>query len=136
LVAKSFPHATASSVEARENDFIHIEQLEVFARIGVTENERANPQRLTLSITVWPNERFEDVQDDITRTVNYSAISVATREFVGDRSDKLIETLAADFASHLLKTFPVTKVRIELRKFVLPEAQYAAVTVTRTAAAG
>src|SRR2546428_4730556 len=90
-VAKSFPHATASTVEERGKDFIHIEQLEVFAFVGVTENERARPQRLTLSITVWPTVRFEELQDDISNAVNYSAICAAAREFVNARSDKLIE---------------------------------------------
>jgi dihydroneopterin aldolase len=115
-------------------DQIHIEQLEVFGRVGVTENERAAPQRLTLSIRVWPKERFEDLRDDISRAVNYSAICAAAREFVSERSDKLIETLAADMASRLLKIFPIRAVRIELRKFVLPDAQYVSVTVTRAAA--
>ena len=118
-------------MEADPNDLIHIEQLEVFVRIGVTENERAKPQRLTLSISVWPTARFENLEDDISKAVNYSAICVAAREFVGDRSDKLIETLAAQLASHLLQTFPIRTVRIELRKFVLPDAQYASVSVTR-----
>lgn len=118
---------------ADASDSIHVEQLELFARVGVMENERARPQRLILSMTVWPNARFEDLEDDITRTVNYSALSVAAREFVGDRSVKLIETLAAQLAAHLLQIFPVRRVQVELRKFVLPDARYASVTVTRMA---
>ena len=114
-----------------DSDRIHIEQLEVFARVGVTENERANPQRLTLTITVWPTESFEQLQDDITRAVNYSAICAAACEFVRDRRDKLIETVAAHLASHLLEVFPIQKVQIELRKFVLPDAKHVSVTVTR-----
>ena len=136
LVAKSPLRATAPSVELRESDSLHIEQLEVFARVGVMEDERARTQRLTISITVWPDEAFENLQDDIARAVNYSAVSVAAREFVDERADKLIETLAAGLASHLLRAFPIRQVRIELRKFVLPDAQYASVTVTRTAHVG
>ena len=75
--------------------------------------------------------RFEELQDDISHAVNYSAVCVAAREFVRDRSDKLIETLATQLASHLLQNFPIKTVRIELRKFVLTDAQYASVTVTR-----
>ena len=33
-------------------DQIHIEQLEICARVGVPEKERATPQRLTVSITL------------------------------------------------------------------------------------
>jgi dihydroneopterin aldolase len=121
-------------VERAESDRIHIEQLEIFARVGVTENERANLQRLTLTITVWPNVKFENLEDDIIRTVNYSAICAAAREFVRDRTDKLIETVAAHLASHLLEAFSVQKVQIELRKFVLPDAKHVSVTVTRNRA--
>lgn len=114
------------------DDQVHIEQLEVFGRVGVTENERSKPQRLTLTITVWPNEAFEQLQDDITRAVNYSAICASTRDLVRARTDKLIETLAAELASHLLQTFPIRQVRIELRKFVVPDTQHVAVVVTQT----
>ncbi len=33
---------------------IHIEQLKVFARVGVPQTERARRQRLVLNITLWP----------------------------------------------------------------------------------
>jgi dihydroneopterin aldolase len=112
-------------------DQIRIEQLEVFARVGITENERANPQRLTLTITIWPNRQFGSLQDDIANTINYSAICVTARNFTETRSDKLVETLASELATELLRGFAISKVQIELRKFVLPDAQYAAVVVTR-----
>jgi dihydroneopterin aldolase len=115
-------------------DQIHIEQLEVFGRVGVTEPERAKPQRLTLSITVWPRQQFENLQDDIIQTVNYSAVSVAAAEYVREHAVKLIETLASQLAARLLKMFPLQKVEVELRKFVLPDAEHVSVTVTRTAA--
>ncbi len=117
-------------------DCIHIEQLEVFARVGVTESERHNPQRLTLSITVWPKRAFEQLEDDIGQTANYSAVSAAARELLAGRSDRLIETLAARIADHLLRSFPVRKVKIELRKFVLPQAKHVAVIAVRNADKG
>ncbi len=113
-------------------DQVHIEQLEVFGRVGVTENERANPQRLTLTITVWPRTPFDHVQDDITRAVNYSAVCASSRDFVRERSFNLIETFAAGLASHLVQNFPINQVRIELRKFVMPDAQHVSVVRTHT----
>lgn len=118
---------------APATDCIRVEQLEVFARVGVTDGERANPQRLTLSITAWPTSGFENLQDDITRAVNYSAIAVKAGEFAREHSAKLIETLAAELAAHLLQIFPIQQIEIELRKFVLPDAKYVSVTITRTA---
>lgn len=112
---------------------IHIEQLEIFARVGVPEIERATPQRLTANITLWPAHDLRELDDDVARTVNYSAVCDETKKFTAERSDKLIETLAYQLAGHLLKKFKVSKVAIELRKFVLPDAQYVAVTLSRSA---
>jgi len=117
-------------------DEIHIEQLEVFTRVGVPEEERANPQRLTVSISLWPFQQTSDLADDIERTLNYSTVAEETKNFARDHSVRLIETLAERLASHLLKSFPIQKVTIELRKFALRDAKYVSVTFTRTARVG
>jgi 7,8-dihydroneopterin aldolase/epimerase/oxygenase len=116
------------------SDRIHIEQLDISARVGVPEKERAAPQRLTAIITLWPQRQAEELHDHVAKTVNYSEICDETKKFVADRSDKLIETLAGHLAAHLLQMFPIQKIEIELRKFVVPDAQYVSVTVTRSAA--
>ena len=54
-------------------------------------------------------------------------------EFAREQSVSLIETLADRLATHLLGTFAIQKITIELRKFVLEDAKYASVTVTRSA---
>ena len=117
-------------------DQIHIEQLEVSTRIGVPEKERANPQRLTVTISFWPYRQTRDLADKIDQAVNYSAVAEETKNFVRDQSVKLIETLADRLAMHLLKTFPIQKVVVELRKFVLEDAKYVSATVTRSASVG
>ena len=117
-------------------DEIHIEQLEVFTRVGVPEGERAKPQKLTVSISFWPYQQTSDLADHIERTVNYSTVAEETKNFVRDQSVSLIETLAERLASHLLTSFPIQKLTIELRKFVLPDAKYVSITVTRTACVG
>ncbi|PYJ20838.1 MAG: dihydroneopterin aldolase [Verrucomicrobia bacterium] len=117
-------------------DTIHIEQLEVSARIGVPEEERANAQRLIVNISFWPYQQARDVADTIDLTVNYSAVAEETKTFVSDQSVSLIETLADRLAAHLLKSFPIQKVVIEVRKFALADAKYVSSTVTRTASVG
>ncbi len=117
-------------------DEIHIEQLEVSARIGVPEKERATPQRLSVSISFWPYQQTRDVADKIDQTVNYSAVAEETKSFVRDQSVNLIETLADRLVTHLLKTFPIQKVAVEVRKFALEDAKYVSATVTRAASVG
>ena len=117
-------------------DEVHIEQLEVSARVGVPEQERANPQRLIVSISFWPYQQIRDVADNIDQTVNYSVVAEETKRFVRDQSLNLIETLADRLAAYLLKTFPIQKVTVELRKFPLQDAKHVSATVTRTASVG
>jgi dihydroneopterin aldolase len=63
-------------------------------------------------------------------------VAEETKSFVRDQSVNLIETLADLLAAHLLKTFPIQKVTVELRKFPLQDAKYVSATVTRTASVG
>jgi len=110
---------------------IRIEQIEVFAHIGVPDDERSQPQRLTISITFWPTKHVLELGDDIGRTVDYAAVCAETKNFVHNRSDRLIETLADALASHLLEVFEIRRITIELRKFILPDVDFVSVTVTR-----
>lgn len=112
-------------------DQIHIEQFEVFAHIGVSDDERSAPQRLVFNITFRPTDNAPELADDITRTVDYAAVCTETRSFVQGRSDRLIETLADALANRLLGVFEIQKITIELRKFILPEVRFVSVTVTR-----
>jgi len=114
-------------------DQIHIEQLELSARIGVPEEERAAPQRLTVSISFWPYHAADDLADKIENAINYSSVVEETKNFVRDQSVNLIETLADRLAMHLLKNFRMQKITIELRKFPFEDAKYVSVTLTRTA---
>ena len=112
---------------------IHIEQLKVFARVGVPQAERAKRQRLVLNITLWPARDLRDLQGAISRTVDYSVLCRDAKDFLSRQSPKLLETLANDLASHLLRKFRVRKISVEIRKFVLKDAAYTSVTVTRRA---
>ena len=117
-------------------DEIHIDQLEIFTHIGAPEVERAAPQRLTVSISFWPHQQARDLADNIHKAVNYSAVAEETKSFVRDQSVSLVETLADRLAAHLLRTFAIQKVTVELRKFPLQDAKYVSATVTRTASVG
>ncbi len=117
------------------HDKILIEELELSAHIGVPAEERARPQRLVVSLALVPRHRFDELQDDLAHTVDYAAVSAVLRELVAARRDRLLETLAEEMAAHLLRIFPLDRVELELRKFILPETKYVAVQLGRTAAA-
>ena len=114
-------------------DVIVIEELEVFYRIGVPEEERAAPQRLLLTITMEHDARAAAKGDDLEKTINYDAVARRLLRFGDGRSWKLIETVAEEVAGLVLREFKPRRVGVEVKKFVLPEARCVAVRVEREA---
>ena len=112
-------------------DAIHIEQLELTAHIGVPEDERAQPQRLTVNLTLIPRCGFTGLDDDLANTIDYFAVSRAVQTLAAAHPRRLIETLAQEIATMVLTEYPVTEVSLELRKFILPDTAYVAVRVSR-----
>ena len=112
-------------------EHIHLKELELSAHLGVPAEERARPQRLTANITVELTLPFAEIQDDISRTVDYAKLAQGISEMVAAREDRLVETLAGAIAEHVLEEERVQHVRVELRKFVLPRTRHVAVIVER-----
>ena len=112
-------------------DRIHIEQLEIYANVGVPDAERATKQRLLVNLTLTPCNEFRQLHDALEQTVDYAAVCETVKEFVGDRSFKLIETLADQLASLISERFAVARVDVEVRKFILPDTAYVAVRTSR-----
>jgi dihydroneopterin aldolase len=113
------------------NDAVHIEGLEVFAQVGVPDEERSAAQRLSFHLTFWPQRPFSELNDEIGKAVDYANVCAEVKRFVESRRDKLIETLANALAFHLLEAFQIRRITVELRKYILPEVEFVSVTVTR-----
>lgn len=114
-----------------QGDIVRLEQIELLAHIGVPDDERSRPQRLTVSVTFWPTKQAGELNDDIDQAVNYAEVCEEVRRFVQSRRDRLVETLANALAEDLLATFAIRRITIELRKYILPEVEFVSVTVTR-----
>jgi len=110
-------------------DRIAIEDLTVFFHVGVPDAERASPQRLAL--TVEMDHDFSLVGDALDRTVDYQALSQRLLDFGRGRSWKLIETLAVELAEMILREFQPSRVTVEVKKFILPQARHVSARVTR-----
>ena len=113
-------------------DHIHINRLKVSARVGVPDEERAQPQELELSLRFEIAGGFRGLDDDVTRTLDYDLAARRLREWCGAGEHRLIETLAEELAAKLFEEFDcLERVRIEVRKFVLPDCESVGVTVRR-----
>lgn len=113
-------------------DHITISELEVSYQVGVPDEERAQPQRLLLTVQLFLDLAPSAASDDLTRTVNYFEVSQRLLQLGRGRSWKLIETLASDIANLILTEFKVDRARVEVKKFIIPEARHVSVTLERS----
>lgn len=112
-------------------DQIHIEDLEVFYRVGVPEEERAKPQRLLLSITLFHDFHQAAATDDLRHTIDYYAVTQRLLKLGEGQTWRLIETLAHEIAELILREFRPSAVDVEIKKFILPETKWVSVKVRR-----
>lgn len=113
------------------SDAIRIEDLEVHYRVGVPEAERATPQRLLLTLEMRLDFARAAAGDDLTRTIDYHAVSRRLLALGEGRQWRLIETLAVEIAELVLREFGPERVEVEVKKFILPETRHVAVRVER-----
>ncbi|MGB0774302.1 MAG: dihydroneopterin aldolase [Akkermansiaceae bacterium] len=112
-------------------DRITISKLSVLCHIGVPDEERENAQELLLDLTLIPTESLAHLQDDVSRTIDYHTVALRVDEVAKQKPRRLIETLAEDVASTLLREFPLREITIRVNKFILPQTRSVAVTITR-----
>ncbi len=112
-------------------DSIIISDLEVFFRIGVTEGERAKPQRLLLSLELEHDIAPAAENDDLDHTIDYYAVSQRLLRLGEGREWRLIETLAVEISTLVLKEFAARSVVVEVKKFIIPQTRYVSVRIRR-----
>jgi 7,8-dihydroneopterin aldolase/epimerase/oxygenase len=110
---------------------IVIRHLAVQTHIGVPDKERAEPQKLLVTVEIEPLLSFAALQDHIERTVDYDAVARSIRALAGRRPRRLIETFAEEIAALILQDFRARRVSVEIRKFILPDTDYVAVHCVR-----
>jgi FolB domain-containing protein len=111
--------------------FITIVDLEVFYRVGISEEERAKPQRLLLTLDIKFDFSSAAVSGRIGRTIDYYEVSQRLLKLGETRSWRLIESVATDIAGKILSEFHPESVTIEVKKFSIPEARYVSVSLTK-----
>jgi len=111
--------------------FITIVDLEVFYRVGISEEERAKPQRLLLTLDIKFDFSSAAVSGRIGRTIDYYEVTQRLLKIGETRSWRLIESVATDVADKILSEFHPESVTVEVKKFSIPEAHYVSVTLTK-----
>ena len=113
-------------------DKITISELEVYWHVGVTEEERVNPQRLLVTVELDLDMSAAASSDNLAQTIDYAAVSQKVLDFGDGCHWELIETLAGDLAAMILDQFSPLSVTVEVKKFIISRARYVAVRMTRS----
>ena len=111
--------------------FITIVDLEVFYRVGISDEERAKPQRLLLTLDIKFDISSAAVSGRIGRTIDYYEVTQRLLKLGETRSWRLIESVATDVADKILSEFRPENVTVEVKKFSIPEARYVSVSLTK-----
>jgi dihydroneopterin aldolase len=111
---------------------ITIVDLEVFYRIGVTEEERAKPQRLLVTVELDFDFRSAAMSDRLEETIDYYSIAQTLLAYGEGRSWNLLEKLVSNIADLVLGHYHPQSLRVEVKKFPIPQARYVSVSVAKS----
>ena len=110
---------------------ISIVDLEVFYHIGVTEEERAKPQRLLITVDMDVDFSTAAMTDRVEKTINYFDVSQELLKFGEKRSWKLLEKLVSNVAEYIMTRYKPEVVTVEIKKFPIPQARHVSVMLSR-----
>jgi 7,8-dihydroneopterin aldolase/epimerase/oxygenase len=113
-------------------DYVSIRDLSVPAVIGAHDWEREVEQTLLISVDMAADVRHAAATDDLADALDYSAVAGTITAMVREGKFRLIETAAERVAERLLADFPVTWLRLQVRKPIDAGAYTAAITIERT----
>jgi 7,8-dihydroneopterin aldolase/epimerase/oxygenase len=111
---------------------VTITDLEVFYCVGVTDEERAKPQRLLVTVDMAFDFSSAATSDRIEKTINYQQVADEVLKYGEGRNWKLIERLASNLADFVLSEYHPEAVQVEVKKFSVPQARHVSVSVTKT----
>ena len=112
-------------------DALIIQDVAVACRIGVSEEERAEPQTIWIDLELAIDAAAAAARDDVRSTIDYARLVGAITQLVQAASYHLLETVAEEVASLVLKEFDTPWVRVRVRKKALPGIEFAAVEIER-----
>ncbi len=111
---------------------ISIVDLEVFYCVGVSDEERAQPQRLLLTVDMGFDFTSAAMSDRLERTIDYHAVAQMLLKHGEGRSWKLLERLVSNLCDIILADYKPQSVSVVVKKFIIPEARYVSVQLAKS----
>jgi 7,8-dihydroneopterin aldolase/epimerase/oxygenase len=99
-----------------EGDKLIITNAKFLAHIGVTQEEKADPQELLISTEVFLDMRPSAASDEIKDTIDYIAVHELIQKTLDKTRYNLLEKLGEALAQNMLAQFPAHKVKVKITK--------------------
>ncbi|NKB81694.1 MAG: dihydroneopterin aldolase [Nitrospirales bacterium] len=99
---------------------LFIQEITFQGYCGVTLHERQTPQPLLVDVELECAYHEAIAGDDITKTVDYAAVTESIVAFGSTQAFTLIETLTEQLSQTILENFPVSRVTLWVRKIHPP----------------
>lgn len=97
-------------------DIVYIKELEIRTVIGIYDWEREIRQTVSIDLDMATDIRPAAATEDISKTLDYKAVSKRLIAFIEGAEFLLIETMAEEVAAIVLAEFPVSWLRLRLGK--------------------
>ncbi len=117
-------------------DKLLIHDLATTCHLGVTEEERRNPQQVWISLELEIDAAKAARGDDAQAAIDYAQLVSAVKQLAESRPYNLLETMAEAVAALVLEQFHPPQIVVRVKKRALQGIEYAAVEITRTRQAG
>ena len=96
--------------------FLRIENIKLWARVGVLEEERKLGQLFNLDVFLWADFEKCSENDDINKTVDYSKIVKILKDQASNIYCFTIERYSKEILEIINKEFQLAKIQIILTK--------------------
>lgn len=103
-----------------QTDSILIEGINFHAYHGASDEEQAVGHRYSVDVVLEYDIRAAARSDDLSQTINYSAVAKRVLAVGTGNQFRLIETLAEQIATDILQHFPASAVEVTVRKLLPP----------------
>ena len=97
-------------------DSISIRDLRVATHIGVSDEERSQPQWVTVTVELQTDLRAASTSDDLADTINYHWAANEIATIIRSSTCKLLEYLAEKIATRMTALDDVRGVTVEIAK--------------------
>ena len=97
-------------------DIVFIKGLQINSTIGVFDWEKTIKQLLVFDVSLGCDIRDAAKNDDLTKTLDYAAISQEIETFCQANTVELLETLAERLAQHLISLYHLPWIKLTINK--------------------